>query len=219
MHIVIMGCGRVGSALAERLDQSGHKVTILDQSGDAFRKLSPTFSGRTLVGVGFDRDKLEEAGIRGADAFAAVSSGDNSNIISARVARETFGVKNVVARIYDPRRAEIYARLGIETVASVAWTTEQIMRRLVPIAAEEYRDSTGTLTLAEMPFHQEWIGQRVAKLGFDSGARIGYIVRQSEAVLPSKDLVLQENDIVHAIFFLREENQVKNVFNNPPKAE
>lgn len=219
MHIVIMGCGRVGSALAERLDLSGHKVTILDQDNNAFKKLPATFSGKTLVGVGFDRDKLEEAGIRDADAFAAVSSGDNSNIISARVARETFGVKNVVARIYDPRRAEIYARLGIETVASVAWTTEQIMRRLIPIAAEEYRDSTGTLTLAEMPFHKDWIGQRVAKLGFESGARIGYIVRQSEAVLPNKDLVLQENDIVHAIFFLQEESQVKNIFNNPPKAD
>ncbi len=112
-----MGCGRVGSALAERLDQAGHRVTIIDQDEDAFRKLSHTFSGKTVVGVGFDRDKLLEAGIKEADAFAAVSSGDNSNIISARVARETFHVKNVVARIYDPRRAEIYARLGIESVA------------------------------------------------------------------------------------------------------
>lgn len=219
MHIVIMGCGRVGSALAQRLDQSGHQVTIIDQDEDSFRKLPPTFSGKTVVGVGFDREKLEEAGIRNADAFAAVSSGDNSNIISARVARETFHVKNVVARIYDPRRAEIYARLGIETVASVAWTTEQIMRRLVPIAAEEYRDSTGSLALAELPFHPDWIGHRIARLGLDSGARIGYILRFGEAILPTKDLVLQENDIVHAIFHLQEESQVKNVFNNPPKDE
>lgn len=219
VHIVIMGCGRVGSALAERLDLAGHKVTIIDQSEESFKKLSQTFSGKTITGVGFDKDKLEEAGILGADAFAAVSSGDNSNIISARVARETFHVKNVVARIYDPRRAEIYARLGIETVASVAWTTEQIMRRLVPIAAEEYRDSTGSLALAELPFNSEWIGHRVARLGLESGARIGYILRFGEAILPSKDLVLQENDIVHAIFYLAEEQQVKNVFNNPPKAE
>lgn len=219
MHIVIMGCGRVGSALAQRLDESGHQVTIIDQSEDAFRKLPQTFTGKTVVGVGFDRDKLEEAGIRGADAFAAVSSGDNSNIISARVARETFHVKNVVARIYDPRRAEIYARLGIETVASVAWTTEQIMQRLVPIASEEYRDATGSLALAELPLHPDWIGHRIARLGLDSGARIGYIHRLGEAILPSKDLVIQENDIVHAIFHLRDEVQVKNVFNNPPKAE
>lgn len=219
MHIVIMGCGRVGSALAERLDTAGHKVTIIDQSEESFRKLSQTFSGDTIVGVGFDKDKLEEAGIRGADAFAAVSSGDNSNIISARVARETFHVKNVVARIYDPRRAEIYARLGIETVASVAWTTEQIMRRLVPTAAEEFRDSTGSLSLSELPTHPEWIGHRVARLGLDSGARIGFILRFGEAILPSKDLVLQENDLVHAIFYLAEEKQVKNVFNNPPKAD
>ncbi len=219
MHIVIMGCGRVGSALAQRLDEAGHQVSIIDQDETSFKKLPQTFSGRTVVGVGFDRDRLEEAGIRDADAFAAVSSGDNSNIISARVARETFHVKNVVARIYDPRRAEIYARLGIETVASVAWTTEQIMRRLIPIAAEEYRDSTGSLALAELPLHSEWIGHRVARLGLDSGARIGYILRFGEAILPSKDLVLQENDIVHAIFHLKEENFVKSVFNNPPKAE
>ncbi len=219
VHIVIMGCGRVGSALAQRLDTAGHQVTIIDQDESSFKKLDQTFTGKTVVGVGFDRDRLEEAGIRNADAFAAVSSGDNSNIISARVARETFHVKNVVARIYDPRRAEIYARLGIETVASVAWTTEQIMRRIVPIAAEEYRDSTGSLALAELPLHKDWVGHRVARLGLESGARIGYILRFGEAILPSKDLVIQENDIVHAIFYLAEESQVKSVFANPPKAE
>ncbi len=216
MHIVIMGCGRVGSALAERLDSDGHSVAVIDQDATAFRKLSPSFAGRTVTGVGFDRDRLREAGIERADAFAAVSSGDNSNIISARVARETFGVPTVVARIYDPRRAEIYQRLGIETVATVAWTTQQIIRRIQPIAAEEYRDSTGSLALAELPFHPEWIGQRVSKLGFDSGARIGYINRFGNAILPEKETVIQERDIVHAIFRLDEQEAVVRVFSNPP---
>lgn len=216
MHVVIMGCGRVGSALAEKLDHAGHSVAVIDQEATAFRKLSQSFAGRTVTGVGFDRDRLREAGIERADAFAAVSSGDNSNIISARVARETFSVPTVVARIYDPRRAEIYQRLGIETVATVAWTTQQIIRRIQPIAAEEYRDSTGSLALAELPFHDAWIGQRVSRLGADSGTRIGYVNRFGDALLPHKDLVIQERDIIHAIFRLDEQAEVQRVFSNPP---
>ncbi|WP_322751877.1 MULTISPECIES: TrkA family potassium uptake protein, partial [unclassified Frankia] len=118
MHVVILGCGRVGSALARSVDRYGHSVSIIDQNPDAFTRLPADFSGRMITGVGFDRDTLIEAGIRDATAFAAVSSGDNSNIIAARIAREMFGVTSVVARIYDPRRAEVYERLGIPTVAT-----------------------------------------------------------------------------------------------------
>lgn len=217
VNIVIMGCGRVGSALAENLDAAGHHVAIIDQNIEAFKKLDPAFSGKIVKGVGFDRDRLREAGIEEADAFAAVSSGDNSNIISARVARETFGVPNVVARIYDPRRAEIYQRLGIETVATVAWTTQQFMRRLIPIATEEFRDATGTLTLAELPYNPAWIGQRVAKLGKDSGARIAFINRLGNAVLPDQATVIQESDIIHAILRLDQQTQVLRVFAGEPE--
>ena len=127
-----MGCGRVGATLGAELDALGHSVAVVDQAAKAFRRLPADFGGRTVTGMGFDREVLEEAGIRGADAFAAVSSGDNSNILAARVARETFGVTNVVARIYDPRRAAVYQRLGIPTVATVTWTADQMMRRLLP---------------------------------------------------------------------------------------
>ena len=127
-----MGCGRVGSSLAIELEAAGHSVAIIDQAREAFRRLGPNFKGQTVTGVGFDRDTLLEAGIEKADAFAAVSNGDNSNILAARVARETYGVQNTVARIYDPGRAEIYQRLGIPTVATVIWATDQIMRRIVP---------------------------------------------------------------------------------------
>ncbi len=132
MHIVIMGCGRVGSLLAISLEEKGHSVAVVDQSADAFRRLGPSFAGKRVTGVGFERETLIKAGIENADAFAAVSSGDNSNIISARLAREDFGVRNVVARIYDPARAEVYERLGIPTVATVSWTTDQVLRRLLP---------------------------------------------------------------------------------------
>src|SRR3954469_6112653 len=159
-----MGCGRVGSTIAHSLEHFGHSVAVVDQSAEAFRRLGPAFAGRTVTGVGFDRDTLIEAGIEEADAFAAVSSGDNSNIISARAARETFGVDNVVARVYDPRRAGVYQRLGIPTggagayrrlgiptVAPGRWTADQILRRILPEGAEPlWRDPTGTVVLAEV---------------------------------------------------------------------
>src|SRR5436305_4749310 len=121
-----MGCGRVGAALTVQLAKSGHSVAIIDKRAEAFERLPPGFHAKTVVGFGFDREALEDAGIKEAGAFVAVSSGDNSNIVSARVAREHYHVPKVVARIYDPRRAEIYERLNIPTVASVAWSVGQI---------------------------------------------------------------------------------------------
>ena len=120
MHVVVVGCGRVGSEIAGSLHQQGHTVSIIDKRKDSFRRLPKGFAGNRVVGFGFDRDTLREAGIAEAGAMASVTSGDNSNIMSARVARETFGVERVVARIYDPRRAAIYQRLGIPTVLGQA---------------------------------------------------------------------------------------------------
>src|SRR6188472_3053800 len=160
-----MGCGRVGSALAQTLEQQGHTVAVIDQDPTAFRRLGSAFNGRRVTGVGFDQDTLREAGIEEAGAFAAVSSGDNSNIIAARVAREMFGVENVAARIYDPRRAEVYQRLGIPTVATVRWTADQILRRLLPEGAEPlWRDPTGAVLLAELDSGHLWVGEKVGAL-------------------------------------------------------
>ena len=132
MHVVVIGCGRVGSELAGALEQTDHSVAVVDKNERAFRRLPKDFAGTKVVGFGFDRDHLEAAGIAKAEAFASVTSGDNSNILCARIARETYGIEHVVARIYDPRRALIYQRLGIPTVATVAWTTDQVLRRLLP---------------------------------------------------------------------------------------
>lgn len=165
MHIVIMGCGRVGSTLAHRLEAQGHEIAIIDQDPDAFRRLSSEFGGLTVTGIGFDREVLIQAGIEKADAFAAVSSGDNSNIISARLAKETWGVQRVVARIYDQRRAEVYERLGIPTVATVRWTADRIVRHLVPEgAAELWRDPTSTVAIIEVPIHPGWVGHPLSVL-------------------------------------------------------
>ena len=198
MHVVIMGCGRVGSSLATELEAAGHSVAIIDQSREAFRRLGPDFKGRTVAGVGFDRDTLLEAGIETADAFAAVSNGDNSNILAARVARETYGVANVVARIYDPGRAEIYQRLGIPTVATVIWATDQILRRLVPEGSRsEWRDASGTIQLCEMHPHKEWFGRPISEIELAIDARVAFLTRLAEGLIPDEHTVLQEGDLMH----------------------
>ncbi|MBA3618677.1 MAG: TrkA family potassium uptake protein, partial [Acidothermales bacterium] len=188
MHVVIMGCGRVGSTLAHMLEVRGHSVAVVDQNAEAFRRLGAGFAGRRVTGIGFDRDTLTEAGIEQAQAFAAVSSGDNSNILSARVARETFGVENVAARIYDPRRAEIYQRLGIPTVATVRWTADQMLRRLLPRGSQpEWRDPSGTVRLAEVHVGAQWVGERLTHLEEVSGARVAFVTRFGEGLLPVAD--------------------------------
>src|SRR5881396_786682 len=150
MHVVVVGCGRVGSELAVTLESEGHTVAVIDKNRNAFRRLPERWTGRAVLGFGFDREHLEQAGVTEAGALAAVTSGDNSNVLSARIARETFGVPNVVARIYDPRRAVIYQRLGIPTVATVTWTTDQVMRRLFPdTSVTDWADPSGELVLVE----------------------------------------------------------------------
>ena len=198
MHVVIMGCGRVGSTLALRLEQLGHTVAIVDRDAAAFRRLPKDFQGRAVVGVGFDRETLVEAGIEQAEAFAAVSNGDNSNIIAARVAREQFNVEHVAARIYDPRRAEVYQRLGIPTVATVRWTADQMLRRLLPAAADdEWSDPSGRVSVAQLDVAPGWVGKRYSVLEEATGARVACVTRLGVGQLPGPDTVYQEGDIVH----------------------
>ena len=200
MHVVIMGCGRVGSTLAHSLEARGHTVAIVDQNAEAFRRLGADFAGITVTGIGFDREVLCEAGIERADAFAAVSSGDNSNIISARLARETFGVSRVVARIYDPKRAEVYERLGIPTVATVRWTADRIMRQLIPEGAVEiFRDPTSTVSIIEVPVHSGWVGLPLSALERAAGARVAYLTRFGVGALPTASTLMQDGDQVYML--------------------
>ncbi len=195
-----MGCGRVGSGLALELEAAGHTVAIIDQNRESFRRLGPDFNGRTVAGVGFDRDTLLEAGITEAHAFAAVSNGDNSNILAARVARETYGVENVVARIYDAGRAEIYQRLGIPTVATVLWTTDQILRRLVPEGSRsEWRDASGLIQLCEVHLESSWYGRPASLIEELTASRLAFITRLGEGLIPDENTVLQEGDLVHVM--------------------
>jgi trk system potassium uptake protein TrkA len=217
VHFVIMGCGRVGSSLAVSLESQGHDVAVIDQDETAFRRLGSAFEGRRVTGLGFDRDTLTEAGIDKAYAFAAVSSGDNSNILAARVARETFGVEHVVARIYDPGRAEVYQRLGIPTVATVKWTADQMLRRLLPQGhVPELVDPSGHVVIAEVTVNPAWVGQRLTALESATGTRAAYLTRLGMGILPGPDAVFQEGDLLHLATLAADLATVERILDAPP---
>ncbi|MDT5021537.1 MAG: trk/ktr system potassium uptake protein [Mycobacterium sp.] len=193
-----MGCGRVGASVADGLSRLGHDVAVIDSDNAAFARLSPEFTGQRVLGLGFDRDVLLKAGIEGADAFAAVSSGDNSNIISARLARETWGVRRVVARIYDAKRAEVYERLGIPTIATVPWTTDRLLHALTQESeTARWRDPTGTVAVVEVALHEQWVGRLATDLESATGARVAFLIRFGTGVLPEPKTVIQSGDQIY----------------------
>ena len=217
MHVVIVGCGRVGSALANALLDTGHTASVIDRRADAFQRLSG-FEGQKIVGVGFDRDVLVDAGIERAGAVAAVTNGDNSNILVARVARETFGIERVVARIYDPKRAAVYQRLGIATVATVSWTTERVLRRVLPEApAVEWVDPSARVSLIERSLGGAWVGEKVTALeGPD--IRVVAVSRLGVSMLPNSSIVAQEGDIVYLAVSADAMDRVDQLVAGPAKA-
>jgi trk system potassium uptake protein TrkA len=198
MHVVIVGCGRVGSGLASIIEGRGHSIAVVDKNPQAFRRLHTGFRGRQVVGIGFDRNRLEEAGIREAGAIAAVTNGDNSNIVTARVARETFGIERVVARIYDPRRAVIYQRLGIPTIATVRWTIDRVLRRLLPEATEtDWIDPSARVVLIERAVAPSWAGRPLSEIELPGISRSVAVSRMGVSQVATPDLVTQDGDVVY----------------------
>jgi trk system potassium uptake protein TrkA len=188
----------VGASLARALERLDHQVAVIDKDPQSFRRLGSDFHGQQVVGNGFDRNVLIEAGVERAGAFAAVSSGDNSNIISARVARETFGVEHVVARIYDHKRAAVYERLGIPTVATVPWSTDRFLRMLLPEgAATAWRDPSGTVAVLPIEVDEMWVGRPVFELEGAIGARVAFLMRFGTGVLPDAKTVVQADDTIY----------------------
>jgi trk system potassium uptake protein len=197
MHVVVAGCGRVGSGLVGVLEAEGHTVAVIDKKETAFRRIPESSSALRIVGLSFDRDVLLSAGVDRAGAFAAVTSGDNSNILAARIAKETFQIPYVVARIYDPARASFYSRLGIGTVATVAWSTEQISRRLLNRRVSDWSDQSGTLSLIEQPIPLPWCGRKLTDLSNGEDWRVVGVSRAGRAQLMSDDVIGQEGDSLH----------------------
>lgn len=214
-----MGCGRTGATLAGQFEARGHTVAIIDLVADSFRRLPPGFQGQRITGVGFDRDTLQAAGVENAFAFAAVSDGDNSNILAARVVRETYGVENVVARIADPGRAEVYRRLGIPTVAPVPWTSQQIVARLLPgDLGAAFEDSATGVALRHLKVPSDWIGQTIGALEEATECRVAYIVRFGSAVLPTSSTLIQDGDDINAIVPIEATGTVERRLSKAPKA-
>lgn len=180
------------------LSREGHEVAVIDKNPKSLQRLEPGWGGKGVVGFGFDRDALEEAGIKEAQALAAVTNGDNSNILTARIARETYMVPNVVARIYDPRRAVIYRRLGIPTVATVTWTVDQVVRRLLPErAVTEWSSPQGEVVMVERSLPAAWVGFRLEQLEVTGLVRLTAISRGERSFLVKPGLVGQEGDVLY----------------------
>jgi trk system potassium uptake protein TrkA len=200
MRVILVGCGRVGSELTVQLGRAGHEVTIIDKRKTAFDRLPPGFNGRTIVGLGFDRDVLEEAGVKEADAFVAVTNGDNSNIVSARVAREYYHVPKVIARIYDPRRAEIYERLNIPTVATTTWGVKQIMLMLTH-PREEIKESLagGDLFRMRLNVPDHLVGSAVGQLNVEGKIMVVGVDRGGHGFIPVASSTFQDGDVAQLV--------------------
>lgn len=198
MRFVIVGCGRVGARLGSQLSLAGHDVAVIDKDPEAFLRLSPTFRGETIEGVGFDRSVLIRAGIERADGFASVTNGDNTNIVSARIARYVFRVPMVVTRIYDPRRAEIYRRLGIPTISPTDWGAAAIAEMLLhPGLSTRLTMGHGEVTLVEVAVNEHLSGHRVDELNIPGEMVVSGLVRESRATLPTPGTRLQLGDMLY----------------------
>jgi trk system potassium uptake protein TrkA len=196
-HVVIVGCGRVGSGLAGRLLALGHSVAVIDTNRSAFRRLAG-LDAEQIEGIGYDRSTLRKAGVERAVALAAVTNGDNSNIVVARTGREAFGVSRVFARIYDVRRAAVYERLGIPTVASARLTIDMSMRQLRPdVEAVRWVDPGAGVCLVERPASRALIGTSLAHLEADGTVRLAAVRRLGVSILPMPDLVVQDGDLLY----------------------
>lgn len=213
MYVVIMGCGRAGSQLARRLAADGYEVAIIDKNPVAFHVLGTDFKGKMVTGIGFDREVLIEAGIEMADAFIAVSSGDNSNIVSSRIAKTTFRVPKVITRIYDPRRAEIYRGMGIPTVAPVTWGVNRITDLLF-LQRTFSKDTfgNGEVELMELEIPTNLDGRRLADLEMPGEIMVASVVRLGEAFIPRPSTTLQDRDLLNVVVLRSSMNKFKKTF-------
>jgi trk system potassium uptake protein TrkA len=210
MNVIVMGCGRVGEQLTRLLMDEGHQVTVIDSDPRALERLGPGFSGRKVVGVGFDQIVLAQAGIDTADAFAATSSSDNANIIAARIARNLFRVPRVVARLYDPSRAEVYQRLGLLTISSTTWGAERIRELLThsdldPVLT--FGSGEVCLLTVETPYH--WVGNLVKHLNVAGEIQVIGITRHGHALIPLGGTEFQTGDLLHLVVLAASMERVK----------
>lgn len=199
MYIIIIGCGRVGSELARILQQEGNNVVIIDRDPEAFRRLGANFNGITLAGNGFDLDVLAEAGIEKADAFCAVTNGDNTNIMASQIARTIYRVPTVLARVYDPVRAEIFRDLGLQIISGTVLFAAMLRDKIVEPRFTGFLIETGELGVLEVPPSSSRTGKKVGDFAVPGECLVATILRRGEAIIPGPDTVLEEGDGLMAV--------------------
>ena len=198
MKIIVMGCGRLGEQVSRLMDIEGHHMAVIDMDAEALERLGADFRGRKIKGIGFDREVLVEAGIEEADAFAATSSSDNANVIAARIARNVFHVPRVVARLYDPRRAEIYQRLGLQTISSTILGAERIRELLVHFELDPVMTfGGGEVCMITIETPQRLIGQMIKHLSVPGEINVTALTRQGKAFIPMMGTILRASDLIH----------------------
>lgn len=198
MKVIIMGCGRVGEVLARLMSEEGHDIAVIDYDSSALARLGENFRGKKVKGIGFDKDVLVEAGIQQADAFAATSASDNANVVAARIARNIFLVPKVVARLYDPRRAEIYQRLGLLTISSTTWGAERIRELLTHSELDPILTfGSGDVCLLTVETPPMLVGRMVKHLSIPGEIQVIAITRQGHAFIPLFGTELQPGDTIH----------------------
>lgn len=198
MNVIVMGCGKVGEQLCRMLDKAGHDVVVIDSEASNLDRLAENFSGRCIVGIGFDRDVLEKAGISQAEAFAAASPSDNANIIAARIARNIYQVPRVVARLYDPRRAEIYRRLGLVTISMTTWGAERINEMLTHSNLDSVMAfGRGEVSMVSIEVTPSLEGHSVKDLTIPGEIEVNVITREGEAFIPSANVQFKNGDLIH----------------------
>jgi trk system potassium uptake protein TrkA len=212
MYIIIVGCGRVGSELANLLQNEGHNVVIIDTNQNSFRRLGSTFNGITLVGNGFDTELLKEAGIEKADAFCVVTNGDNTNIMAAQVAKKIFNVPKVIARIYDPKRANVYKHLGLDVISGTVLFAAMLRDKIIESHFTGYLIETGELGIMEIPVNQNFVGKKVSEINIPDEFLVATIVRKKGSIIPGPNTRLEKNDLLMGVVKTTSVAKVKKIF-------
>lgn len=212
MYIIIVGCGRVGSELANLLQSEGHNVVIIDNDPQSFKRLGSTFNGTTLVGNGFDVELLKEAGIEKADAFCVVTDGDNTNIMAAQIAKKIFNVPKVIARVYDPQRAHIYKHLGLDIISGTVLFAAMVRDKIIESHFTGYLIETGELGVIEIPIEKTLIGKKVSEVNIPDEFLVATIVRKKGSIIPGSDTKLEKNDLLMGIVKITSLAKVKKIF-------
>lgn len=212
MYIIIVGCGRVGSELANILQREGHNIVIIDKDPKSFRRLGPTFNGVTLGGNGFDIELLKEAGVEKADAFCVVTNGDNTNIMAAQVAKNIFKVPKVIARVYDPKRAHIYKHLGLDVISGTALFASMLRDKIIESHFTGYLIETGELGVLEIPVGENLVGKKVSEVNIPDEFLVTTIVRKKGDIIPRPDTVLEKKDILMGVVKITSLSKVKKFF-------